>query len=82
MHRVPASMLLDYSPDGEGAEQYPYGSFVETEAVGYLRGSSRKLLEESHLGCGVEGGDHPPVRHLTRRGQKRKAIFVAQLEKS
>ncbi len=82
MHRVPAGMLLEYSPDGEGAEQYPYGSFVETEAAGYFRGSSRKLLEEPHLGSGIEGGDHPPVCYLTGQGQKRKVVSVGQLTKS
>ncbi len=75
-------MLLDYSPDREGAEQDLYGSFVETEAVGYFHGSGRKLQEEPHFGGSIEGSDQPPIRDLTGQGQKRKVVSVAQLTKT
>lgn len=53
------------------------GSFVETEASGRFRGGGGKRIEEPHLSCGIEGGDQSPIRHLTGRGQKRKAVSMA-----
>ena len=68
--RIAAVALLDQPPNGEGAEQNPYGPFVEAEAGGCFRGSRWKLFEEPHLGRGVEGDDQTPVRDLSGRGQE------------
>jgi len=81
-HRVAAVALFDHPPDGECAEQDPYGSFVEPEAGGRFFGGGWKLLKEPYLSSGVEGGDQPPIRDLTRRGQKREVFSVTQFGKS